>query len=101
MFSCLGDEGNAVPTEERTTTPYMTKYEKARILGTRALQIRFVERIVTIATLGVTHYRLREVIIKDTLGPDILPFIKRLPVLSLEIQKLLLKYEVLRLVLTI
>ncbi|TPX12076.1 uncharacterized protein E0L32_007191 [Thyridium curvatum] len=28
-----------IPTEERTTTPYMTKYEKARILGTRALQI--------------------------------------------------------------
>jgi len=24
---------------ERTTTPYMTKYERARILGTRALQI--------------------------------------------------------------
>jgi DNA-directed RNA polymerase I, II, and III subunit RPABC2 len=24
----------------RITTPYMTKYERARILGTRALQIR-------------------------------------------------------------
>ena len=24
---------------DRTTTPYMTKYERARILGTRALQI--------------------------------------------------------------
>ena len=29
----------AVPNEERVTTPYMTKYERARILGTRALQI--------------------------------------------------------------
>lgn len=29
-----------IPNEERSTTPYMTKYEKARILGTRALQIR-------------------------------------------------------------
>ncbi|KAK9458818.1 RNA polymerase, subunit omega/K/RPB6 [Lipomyces oligophaga] len=29
----------AIPKEERTTTPYMTKYERARILGTRALQI--------------------------------------------------------------
>ncbi|PRT53796.1 DNA-directed RNA polymerases I, II, and III subunit RPABC2 [Wickerhamiella sorbophila] len=29
----------AVPKEERTTTPYMTKYERARVLGTRALQI--------------------------------------------------------------
>lgn len=29
----------AVPKEERLTTPYMTKYERARVLGTRALQI--------------------------------------------------------------
>lgn len=29
-----------IPESERTTTPYMTKYERARILGTRALQIR-------------------------------------------------------------
>lgn len=29
-----------IPNELRTTTPYLTKYEKARILGTRALQIR-------------------------------------------------------------
>ncbi|KAI9166644.1 DNA-directed RNA polymerases I, II, and III subunit RPABC2 [Paramyrothecium foliicola] len=28
-----------IPDDERTTTPYMTKYERARILGTRALQI--------------------------------------------------------------
>ncbi|KAI1492194.1 RNA polymerase Rpb6 [Biscogniauxia mediterranea] len=28
-----------IPNEERSTTKYMTKYEKARILGTRALQI--------------------------------------------------------------
>ena len=28
-----------IPNDERTTTPYMTKYERARILGTRALQI--------------------------------------------------------------
>jgi len=31
--------GGAVPRHERTTTPYMTKYERARVLGTRALQI--------------------------------------------------------------
>ncbi|KAF1799266.1 RNA polymerase, subunit omega/K/RPB6 [Mucor lusitanicus] len=31
----------AVPTESKVkqTTPYMTRYERARILGTRALQI--------------------------------------------------------------
>jgi DNA-directed RNA polymerases I, II, and III subunit RPABC2 len=28
-----------IPEEKRTTTPYMTKYERARVLGTRALQI--------------------------------------------------------------
>ncbi|KAM0436750.1 hypothetical protein ACHAPT_002461 [Fusarium lateritium] len=28
-----------IPEGERNTTPYMTKYERARILGTRALQI--------------------------------------------------------------
>ena len=31
----------AVPKDKRTTTPYMTKYEKARLLGTRAWQIRY------------------------------------------------------------
>jgi DNA-directed RNA polymerase I, II, and III subunit RPABC2 len=30
----------SIPREQRTTTPYMTKYERARVLGTRALQIR-------------------------------------------------------------
>ncbi|KAK4634038.1 DNA-directed RNA polymerases I, II, and III subunit RPABC2 [Fulvia fulva] len=28
-----------IAQENRTTTPYMTKYERARVLGTRALQI--------------------------------------------------------------
>ena len=32
-------QGLAVAMEDRITTPYMTKYERARILGTRALQI--------------------------------------------------------------
>ena len=31
--------GQAVPKDKRITTPFMTKYERARILGTRALQI--------------------------------------------------------------
>ena len=30
-----------IPKEKRNTTPYMTKYERARVLGTRALQIRW------------------------------------------------------------
>lgn len=33
-----------IPDAERNTTPYMTKYERARILGTRALQIRYVAK---------------------------------------------------------
>lgn len=32
-----------IPKDQRTTTPYMTKYERARVIGTRALQIRFVD----------------------------------------------------------
>ena len=32
-------DSKAIPKENHSTTPYMTKYEKARILGTRALQI--------------------------------------------------------------
>ncbi|CAG5110658.1 Oidioi.mRNA.OKI2018_I69.chr2.g5038.t1.cds [Oikopleura dioica] len=41
-FITTGEEvegGRAVPRDERITTPFMTKYERARILGTRALQI--------------------------------------------------------------
>jgi DNA-directed RNA polymerase I, II, and III subunit RPABC2 len=33
------DEGEGKKNAIRTTTPYMTKYERARVLGTRALQI--------------------------------------------------------------
>ncbi|CAD5123135.1 unnamed protein product [Dimorphilus gyrociliatus] len=32
-------EGKQVDPSKRMTTPFMTKYEKARVLGTRALQI--------------------------------------------------------------
>ena len=33
---------NSVVGDARKTSQYMTKYERARLLGTRALQIRFV-----------------------------------------------------------
>jgi len=33
------DEAESKQITVRTTTPYMTKYERARVLGTRALQI--------------------------------------------------------------
>lgn len=34
-----GNAGGGVPKAKRITTKYMTKYERARVLGTRALQI--------------------------------------------------------------
>lgn len=41
----VGGEGEEKEQEKtarpRNTTKYMTKYERARILGTRALQIRY------------------------------------------------------------
>lgn len=39
-----GISGERQPNKERVTTPYLTKYERARILGTRALQIRYIYR---------------------------------------------------------
>ena len=36
------DADKKIPDDKRTTTPFMTKYERARVLGTRALQIRCV-----------------------------------------------------------
>ncbi|GAA5908046.1 hypothetical protein JCM6882_000210 [Rhodosporidiobolus microsporus] len=38
--------------EERVTTPYMTKYERARILGTRALQISMNAPVMVPLTQG-------------------------------------------------
>ncbi|KAL1748987.1 RNA polymerase, subunit omega/K/RPB6 [Schizophyllum fasciatum] len=35
----VDEHGERQPNKERVTTPYLTKYERARILGTRALQI--------------------------------------------------------------
>lgn len=35
-------QGEKQPNKVRVTTPYLTKYERARVLGTRALQIRWV-----------------------------------------------------------
>ena len=33
------DHGLSIEPSKRITTPFMTKYERARVLGTRALQI--------------------------------------------------------------
>lgn len=39
------EKSKKVENQNRTTTPYMTKYERARVLGTRALQIRWVFKL--------------------------------------------------------
>lgn len=48
-----GLAGERQPNKVRVTTPYLTKYERARILGTRALQIRC--RLIVIARLSYTE----------------------------------------------
>lgn len=40
--SGAGMRGEREANKVRVTTPYLTKYERARVLGTRALQIRCV-----------------------------------------------------------
>lgn len=58
------EKAKKVPNENRTTTPYMTKYEKARVLGTRALQIRY-------GTAGEMAHRGQTA---DSYAVEMLPF---------------------------
>lgn len=48
--STMGGQGGEMrkPNKVRVTTPYLTKYERARVLGTRALQIRCVPLSLTV-----------------------------------------------------
>ena len=39
VLPVYGSSAEARQAQKRITTPYMTKYERARVLGTRALQI--------------------------------------------------------------
>lgn len=50
---------NKQPNQERFTTPFMTKYEKARILGTRALQIRSVGSCINRPSADVVAFFFR------------------------------------------
>lgn len=38
----VGLREKRIADDKRSTTPYLTKYERARVLGTRALQIRYM-----------------------------------------------------------
>jgi DNA-directed RNA polymerase I, II, and III subunit RPABC2 len=40
------NENNDVPNEDRITAPYLTKYERVRVLGTRAKQISLGAKIL-------------------------------------------------------
>eukprot|EP01083_Nonionella_stella_P095622 268484_1 len=56
---------NLMDKDQRITTPYLTKYEKARILGTRALQISMgapvmVEMVGETDPLEIAQKELRE-----------------------------------------
>ena len=48
--------GERQPNKDRITTPYLTKYERARVLGTRALQIRYAA-CITSTILNQTIYK--------------------------------------------
>eukprot|EP00834_Sanchytrium_tribonematis_P002804 NODE_94_length_21525_cov_0.751003.p14 type:complete len:163 gc:universal NODE_94_length_21525_cov_0.751003:11250-10762(-) len=52
LVKSADDDTIEIP-KEKTTTPYMTKYERARILGTRALQIS-MNAPVLVDTAGET-----------------------------------------------
>ena len=54
-----------IPDEKRSTTPYMTKYERARVLGTRALQIRYVDYHCRRSTMSV-HDRAFGAVAQET-----------------------------------
>eukprot|EP01084_Bolivina_argentea_P311667 539507_1 len=59
------DTQQTTTVDQRITTPYLTKYEKARILGTRALQISMgapvmVEMVGETDPLEIAQKELRE-----------------------------------------
>ncbi len=56
------DADKKIPDDKRTTTPYMTKYERARVLGTRALQIRY----------GIDAVRLEQKLISLSMNAPVL-----------------------------
>lgn len=63
-----------VANEDRSTTPYMTKYERARVLGTRALQIRLVHyRDAMRDEKGVVRFlRTKQMLIRPSMNAPVL-----------------------------
>jgi DNA-directed RNA polymerase I, II, and III subunit RPABC2 len=68
---------NDVPKEDRITMPYLTKYERVRVLGTRAKQISLGAKIL-VKNVDLTTKSPIE-IAKIELGLGIIPFKIRRP----------------------
>jgi DNA-directed RNA polymerase I, II, and III subunit RPABC2 len=68
---------NDVPKEDRITMPYLTKYERVRVLGTRAKQISLGAKIL-VRNVDLTTKSPIE-IAKIELGLGIIPFKIRRP----------------------
>jgi DNA-directed RNA polymerases I, II, and III subunit RPABC2 len=62
-----------IPDHERITSSFMTKYEKARVLGTRALQISKNAPLMITPPPGVTEpYKLAELELNERRIPFII-----------------------------
>ena len=70
-------QNNDVPKEDRITMPYLTKYERVRVLGTRAKQISLGAKIL-VKNVDLTTKNPFE-IAKIELGLGIIPFKIRRP----------------------
>jgi len=68
-----------VPNDERISKPYLTKYELARVIGTRTRQIILgAKKMVTVQTSNGTQPTPRQIAVEELLAGKI-PFIIRRP----------------------
>jgi DNA-directed RNA polymerase I, II, and III subunit RPABC2 len=67
-----GEEAAGPPLEERITTKYMTKYERARLLGTRALQISMGAPVMVELTGETDPYEIAKKELKDRRLPIVI-----------------------------
>ena len=58
-------KGKKIPDEERASVPFLTKYEKARILGTRALQISKNADLLVDAGGETDPYKIAELELRE------------------------------------
>jgi len=86
LFDCFYDiehsevnniQNNDVPKEDRITMPYLTKYEKVRVLGTRAKQISLGAKILVNNVDLTTKSHIEIATIELELG--VIPFKIRRP----------------------